>query len=161
MKPKLLLGLALVLSGVYTAFALAYIIQLKPAEMKQHPDILIRSALQADSRNYCVVLLPQPNFPISTLQCRLEVVDAGRHLASCPVDGITLSDVPASGWGGVFKNEYYRVMTNRFSRPLNGARVFTFEVATNLLALSTFNVGEFGEPSVSRWFYLGDFKDEK
>ena len=159
MKTKLILCIALVLSGIYTAFALAYSIQLKPTEMKQHPDILIRSSELADgNRNYLVVLLPQPNFSISTLQGQLEIIDAGKHLASCSVEGITLSDVPASGSGGGYKNEYYRAMTNRFSRPLNGARVFKFQVATNLLALSTFNVGDWGGSS---WFYLKDFSDEK
>ena len=162
MKSKLLLGLALVLSGGYTAFALAYIIQLKPAEMKQHSDILIRSALQAGCRNYCVVLLPRTEFQISALKGNLEINDGPNRLASCPVDGITLSEVSAKGWGSLEKNEYYRAMTNQFSRPLNGARVFNFQMATNLLAASTFNVGDFGGGSASsRWFYLKDFSDEK
>jgi hypothetical protein len=160
MKPKLLLCLALVLSSVCTAFALAYAIQLKPAEMSQHPDILIRSALTAGDRNYLVVLLPRTNFPISRLQGRLEVKDADKHLASCCVVGITLSDALGSGFDA-YGYEFYKVMTNRFSRPLNGARVFTFEVATNLLVSSKFAVGDNNESTASRWFYLKDFSNEK
>jgi hypothetical protein len=161
MKPKLLLGLALVLSSV-SVFALAFSIQLKPAAMSQHPDILIRSGLAAGCRNYCVVVLPQTEFPISALKGNLEINDGTNHLASCPVDGITLSEVSAKGWGSMEKNEYYRAMTNRFSRPLNGARAFNFQVATNLLADSTFSVGESsGGSASSRWFYLKDFSDEK
>jgi hypothetical protein len=130
MKLKLILGLALVLSSV-SVFALAYSIQLKPATMSQHRDILIRSVLDAGCHHYCVVLLPQTEFPISALKGNLEINDGTNRLASCPVDGITLSEVPAKGWGGMEKNEYYRAMTNLFKRPLNGARIFNFQVATN------------------------------
>lgn len=160
-KSKITPCLALVLSSV-SVFALAYSIQLKPAAMNQHPDILIRSGLAAGCRNYCVVLLPQTEFPISVLKGDLEINDGTNRLASCPVDGITLSEVSAKGWSGMEKNEYYRAMTNRFSRPLNGARIFNFQVATNLLASSTFSVGESsGGSASSRWFYLKDFSDEK
>jgi len=161
MKPKLLLGLALVLSSI-SVFALAYSIRLKPAAMSLHPDILIRSGLAAGCRTYCVVLLPQTEFPISVLSGDLEINDGTNRLASCPVDGITLSEVSAKGWSGMEKNEYYRAMTNRFSRPLNGARIFNFQVAANLLAASTFRVGESsGGSASSRWFYLKDYSEEK
>ncbi len=158
-------NLALVLSSVYVAFAFAYSVQLKPAEMSQHPDTLIRSGLDAGCRYYCVVLLPQTNFPISNLRGRLEIADGTNRIASCLVDGITLPDVPyvpATGWGTVEKHEFYRAMTNRFSRPLNGARIFNFEVATNLLADSKFSLGDSsGGSALIRWFYLKDFSDEK
>jgi hypothetical protein len=160
MKPKIVLCLTLVLSGIYTAYALAFSLQIKPGE--PHPDILIQSGLTAGYCNFCVVLLPQTNFPISILQGDLEINDGTNRLASCPVNGIMLSDVFTKGWGGPEKNEYYRVMTNRLSRSLNGARIFNFQVATNLLVSSTFRVGDYGGgSSFSQWFYLKDFSDEK
>jgi hypothetical protein len=163
MKPKLLLCLALVLSGIYTAFALAYFVQLKPAELGLYPNILIRSKLDFNTgyRNFWVVILPQKDFPNANSQGSLELYDQTNRLASCPIDGIILSDVQTKSWDGVNKTEQYMAMTNLFSKPLSGAKLFTFQVATNLLAASTFTLLDRDEPSDTRWFYLKDFSNEK
>ena len=162
-KNIIIICLALVLSGIYSAFALAYFVQLKPTEMGLYSNILIQSKLGIDTRYliYWVALLPQKDFPNSSSRGSLEIHDQTNRLASCPIDGITLSDGKTKGWGSAYKAEYYRAMTNRFSRPLDGAKLFTFQVATNLLATSKFTLWDRDEPSESRWFYLKDFSDEK
>ncbi|HEX5397634.1 MAG TPA: hypothetical protein VFY06_01110 [Verrucomicrobiae bacterium] len=163
MKSKLLLCLALVLSGIYTAFALAYFVQLKPAEMGLYPNILIRSKSDFNTgyRIFWVVILPQNNFPNANSQGSLEIYDQTNRLASCPIDGIILSDVQPKGWAGIYKTEHYMAMTNLFSKPLNGAKLFTFQVATNLLVTSVFTLLDRDDTSDTRWFYLIDFSNEK
>jgi len=163
MKPKLILCLALVLSGIYTAFALAYFVQLKPAEKRLYPNILIQSKLNFDTRyrNFWVVILPQNNFPNANSQSRLEICDRTNRLASCPIAGVILSDVQTKGWDGFNKTEHYMAMTNLFSKPLDGARLFTFQIATNLLEASVFTLWDRDDPSDTRWFYLKDFSNEK
>jgi hypothetical protein len=163
MKPKLILCLALVLSGIYTAFALANFVRLKPDEMKLYPNILIQSKLDFNTRyqNFWVVILPHNNFPNVNSQSSLEIYDGTNRLASCPIDGIILTNVQTKGWGGMYKTKYYMAMTNRFSKPLNGAELFTFQIATNYLATSQFILVDRDDPSDTRWFYLKDFSNEK
>ncbi len=154
MNPKPILCAALILSCLCTAFALAYSIQLKPDA--PHGGILIWSKSNDGICSFNVVLLPETNSPS---QGWLELNNGTNRVAACPLEVALLSENP-NGWGSMEKCEYYRAMTNRFSRPLNGARVFKFEVATNLLERSTFSIGESsGGSSFSQWFYLRDFAD--
>jgi hypothetical protein len=159
MKHKIILCLALVLSGT-TVFAFIASDQIKRGD--PHPGMLIRSGLDSGSRCFWVIVLPQKNYSISFLKGELEINDGTNHLASCQVEGATMWDVPANSRGGLEQSEQYRAMTNWFSRPLNGARLFQFQVAKNLLASSTFSVGEYSMGTgSSTWFYLKDFSDEK
>jgi len=55
----------------------------------------------------------------------------------------------------------YVAMTNKFSKPLNGAKLFTFTLATNTLAESQFSLSDPYDPGYVLWFYLKDFPNEK
>ena len=156
MKNKLILSSAIVLGSIGTAIALAYSIQLKSNDA--HGGILIWSKSNDSICSFDVVLLTETN-PL--FQGRLELKNGTNLVATCSVEGTLLSDNPQKGWGRMEKLEYYKAMTNRFSRPLNGARVFKFDVATNLLERSTFTLGESsGGSSFSQWFYLKDFANQ-
>ncbi|HEY4414180.1 MAG TPA: hypothetical protein VGO57_00700 [Verrucomicrobiae bacterium] len=163
MKIKRVLCFVFLLSGFYSAFAFAYFIQLKPADMKSYPNILIQSERDPNPyiRDFQVVLLPQRNFPNSSSQGILEIYDQTNRLAECAVDGILLSGSLKTGWNNMFENEYYMAMTNHFHRPLAGAKIFTFQVATNLLATSGFTLCGDDDVQVSYSFHLKDFSDDK
>lgn len=152
MKGKFILGSAIVLSSICTAFALANSIQLKFNDARG--DVLIWSKSNDGICSFNVVFLSETN-PMT--QGRLELKNGTNRMATCSVEGTLLSDNP-KGWGSMEKFECYKAMTNRFRRSLNGAKVFEFEVATNLLEKSTFSVGDSsGGSAFSRWFYLKDF----
>ena len=157
MKPKLLLStLALVFAGTFSAFALLESIQLKPSKMQPFPSILIRSTLDwtAGHRIYWVLVLPG-NIGVNTnLNGSLDVNEGTNRLASCPVAARILSNAPPKGWDTEFQAQYYHVMTNKFSRPLNGAKLFQFTVATNILGESTFSLYQ---DDFVLWFNLQDF----
>jgi hypothetical protein len=44
---------------------------------------------------------------------------------------------------------------------LNGAKLFTFMLATNTLAESQFSLSDPYDPGYVLWFYLKDFPNEK
>lgn len=162
MKAKLILCLALILGGFYSAFALAYFVQLKPADMKLYPNIIIQSQQDGRRRDFSVILLPQKNFPNSNTRGSLAIYDQTNHLGSlvdCEVNGIMLSYSLKPSWDNISENEYYMAMTNRLHRPLAGAKIFTFQVATNLLTASEFTLWDHGDESYS--FCLKDFSDGK
>jgi hypothetical protein len=143
-KPKLILCLALVLSGIYTAFALAFSLQIKLGDL--HSGIRIQSS----SGNYQVVLLPSTNMIPEIYEGLLDVRDGNKQLAHCSVAGVMVTkDILQSA-----KGEAY------LKFPI-GAKVFKFQVATNLLISSKFSIyhRDTGSSS-SEWFYLKDFSDE-
>jgi hypothetical protein len=144
MKPKLLLCLALVLNGV-SAFSLAFSLQIKPGN--PHSDFRIQSS----SGNYQVVLLPSTNMLPEIHEGLLDVRDGDKPLASCSVAGVMVTkDLLESA-----KGEAY------LKFPI-GAKVFKFQVATNLLVSSKFSIYSWDTGSSDEeWFYLKDFNNEK
>jgi hypothetical protein len=138
MKAKSILCLAVVLSGL-SVFALASSFQIRPGN--PHPDIRIQSRAGI----YQVVLLPTTNWVPEQLEGRLFLRDGDKQLASCPVAGVVVTKALIRSPLG----EAYRKL------PV-GAKVFGFEVATNLLASSTFSF-DYEGGSNDQWFYLKDF----
>lgn len=162
MKSKLLLCLALGCFAVYSAFAYASFIQLKPGNMAGSDNVLVRSQEIGNTRMFFVAVLPTKNFAVTNWQGTLTIYDGTNHLASSPVVGEILSSAYGQrGWDGAMNYEHYMAMTNRFSRPVDGAKVFSFSVATNLLSSSRFNLSDRRTPDDNRWFYLQDFCHEK
>ena len=159
-KIKLIVGLAAVLGGVLSAFALMDFVQLKPEEMRLYPNIAMRSWLDTNGGNemFWIALLPDKGGQSTNLQGYLELYERSNHLAECPVAGNVLSDVFGKGWGAGPRREYYMAMTNKFARPLNGTRLYTFTVATNTLAKSRFSLSDPANPDLVFWFYLKDFQ---
>ena len=162
MKPKLLLGLALGCFAVYSAFAYASFIQLKPSNMLGNDNVLVRSQEIGNSRMFFVALLPAKNFAVTNWQGTLRIYDGTNRLVSSVVAGEILSSAYRKHvWNSVMEYSHYVAMTNRFSRSLDGAKVFSFSVATNLLSASRFNLSDRRTPDDNRWFYLQDFTHEK
>ena len=158
-----LLCAILLLGTVGSAFALALFVKLTPA----HPDprVLIHSELEKwceNRRVFIVVLLPQKENDLEPAcwNGTLELKEGTNFLASCNVDGIMLSDTPIKGWRGAMESHVYNLMTNRFSRPLRGAKLFRFEVATNLLNYSGFALSDRDSPDYTLSFDLKDFSHE-
>jgi hypothetical protein len=154
---------ALVLGGILSAFALLESVRLKPVEIRSYPNIAIRSWLDTNGGNqiYWIALSPDKNGQQTNWQGCLELYQRTNHLASCPVAGIVLSDACGKDWGAVTRREHYLAMTNKFSKPLNGATLYTFTVATNTLAESQFSLSDPYDPGLVLWFYLKDFQNEK
>jgi hypothetical protein len=144
MNPKIILCLALVLSGV-SVFALAYSLQIKPGD--PHPDIIIRSwSLPGDEmRSFQVFVMPDTNNQNQFFEGRLEVNATNNHIASCPIAALNVTTNSLNP----IEREYFRL----FKLPA-GAKVFRFEVATNFLDSSKFLLGY---DDFSEWFYLRDF----
>jgi hypothetical protein len=164
MNSKLLLCTALLVASVGSAFALAMFAQLTPANLGSLALIKSKPVIGRDKfREYFVVLLPQKGNDLlpSNWTGNLELNDGTNRLASCNVDGVLLSDHPGKSWHGAMESERYWAMTNMFSRPLGGAKVFRFEVATNLLATSRFAMYDRDDSSYTVWFTLNDFGNER
>jgi hypothetical protein len=144
MKPKIFFCLALVLSGI-SAFALVYSYQITPDG--QHPDIIIHSwSLPGDeTRSYQVFVMPDTNNQNQFIEGRLELKDGDRLLASCPIAALNIIKNPVNP----IDRAYFRIL----KLPV-GAKVFRFEVATNLLDSSIFILGH---DDLSKWFYLRDY----
>jgi hypothetical protein len=142
MKPKLILCLALVLSGM-SDFAFAFSLQIKPGD--PHPDIVIHSwCLPSDEiRSYMVFVMPDTNYQNHVIGGRLELKDGDKRLASCPIAALNVIKNPLNP----IDRQLFRLI-----KPPVGAKVFRFEVATNLLNSSIFLLGR--DDGSSNWFFF-------
>jgi|GEM_PF-5929435 len=161
MKSKLIPSLALGCFAVYSAFAYSVFIQIKPGNMMGSDNVLVRSQEAGNNRLFFIAVLPVKNFAVTNWQGALEISDGTNHLVSCAVAGKILSSAYRKHeWNSAMEYEHYIAMTNRFSRSLDGAKVFRFSVATNLLSSSRFILSDRWMPDDNRWFYLQDFSRE-
>jgi len=145
---------------VSAAYAYLESIQLTPATLANVPGILIRSNLDTTHNHdiYWVAILPG-SATLTNLSGILSLRESTNvvPLVQCPIAARILTIPPHSEvWSNGIDREYYHALTNKFSRPLEGAKLFTFTVSTNLLTSSDF-VLEDNDFELAISFRLFDF----